>query len=404
MFTKALKLTLLILALLASSVMPRAQGVGQYDLTFAQHGTQNSVQEELNNGDSTWTWKRTDTASGERIEVRVVETVEFTEDYADIKSIGQGGSIRIEETRGGETRRFEAWRDSAGQVQREYRVNHETRSMDADGRAWLAKLLLQAVRRGGLDASARAGRMLRRGGASAVLAEISQLEGDYVKRIYFGELIKNGQLTSGVLQTVLRQAAHELKSDYELAQLLIEAGTPLAGSDQALVALFEASQSIKSDYERRRVLTAMAKKSLSRAAGAQLLKSLATISSDYEKATFLSEYSTQFLTDAELRAAYFQIVSTIKSDYEHHRVLSSLLKNRGLSEATLREMLRSASAIQSDYEKASFLIESSSLFVESESLRPLFFNVVKTIQSDYERTRVISNLSRKHQIAFTSYR
>jgi hypothetical protein len=67
-------------------------------------------------------------------------------------------------------------------------------------------------------------------------------------------------------------------------------------------------------------------------------------------------------------------------------------------------MLRSAAVISSDYEKATFLIESSALFVENETLRPVYFDVVKTIHSDYERNRVISNLARRHQEAFSSYR
>jgi len=152
------------------------------------------------------------------------------------------------------------------------------------------------------------------------------------------------------------------------------------------------------------VLTSIAKKRLGRDAAAELLKSLAGISSDFEKASFLSENSAQFLSDERLRSAYFDIVSTIGSDFEHHRVLSSLARKGGLNEQTLREVLKSASAIQSDFEKASFLIESSALFVESESLRPSFFGVVRTIKSDFERNRVVSNLSRKHRTDFSSFR
>lgn len=396
MLTKTIKIVLPALML--------AAGLGSYELMLAQTHTQNRVTMEQNDNDSAWTWRREDTDARERTEVRVVKKVEFTDDYADIRSIGAGGSVRIEEMLGNETRRFEAWADSSGQIRREYRVNHETRAFDADARAWLARLLLRAVREGGLDAQARAARLLRQGGPNAVLSEISLLSGNYVKRIYFTELVKNGQLSASAMQTVLRQAAREIKGDYELAEFLIAAGTQLQAESPAFVALFEATRSIKSDYERRRVLTAMAKKSLSRDASAELLASLTQISSDYEKATFLSEYSTQFLGDASLRAAYFRSLSTISSDYEHHRVLSALARKSGLSDATLREMLRSASVISSDYEKATFLIESSALFVENESLRPLYFDVVKTIHSDYERNRVISNLARRHQEAFSSYR
>src|SRR2546423_13731036 len=101
---RTIKLILPVL-MLAASLAPLARGLGQYELTLAQNRNQNTVMVDTHDADSIWTWKITDTDSHEDTEVRVVNKVEFTEDYTDIKSIAQGGSIRIEETRNGETRR-----------------------------------------------------------------------------------------------------------------------------------------------------------------------------------------------------------------------------------------------------------------------------------------------------------
>jgi hypothetical protein len=64
-------------------------------------------------------------------------------------------------------------------------------------------------------------RILKESGPSGVLQEISQLKGDHVKRIYFDELIKNGNLDDELVRQVLSRATSEIKSDYEKAQLLI---------------------------------------------------------------------------------------------------------------------------------------------------------------------------------------
>ena len=70
-------------------------------------------------------------------------------------------------------------------------------------------------------------------------------------------------------------------------------------------AFFKAISTINSDYEHRQILSALLKKNnLSAAVLAQMLDSLATISSDYEKATFLLEASSLYTGDARLRNAF----------------------------------------------------------------------------------------------------
>ena len=92
---------------------------------------------------------------------------------------------------------------------------------------------------------------------------------------------------------------------------------------------FQTVGTIDSDYEHRRVLSALLKtKSLSEQALTQLLDSAAAISSDYEKATLLLEASSAYTGDARLRSAFLKAVETINSDYERGRVLSALLKNK----------------------------------------------------------------------------
>ena len=340
---------------------------------------------------STWVWED----NGWKKSVDIRGRAEFTDDYTDIKSVSEGGSVRIEETVGGTTRRLDVMRDAGGQLQRTYYFNGQKRALDTEGTAWLAKIVLDAVRQGAIDVDRRVQRIFERRGLNGVLEEISLVRGDYAKRRYFEALIKTGQLNAAALQSVFGQAARQISSDYEQAELLIGAAPLVSDKSEALPAYFEAIATIKSDYEHRRVLSTLLKKG---GTGGGLLlsvvRSAARISSDYEKATLLKEAAAFNLQDAALVTALFQATDTINSDYEHRRVLSALLKRKDAGAPFLNRLLESAARISSDYEKATLLVEASGAYTNDARLRASFLRTAETIKSDYERGRVLSAVAK----------
>src|SRR5581483_9363460 len=196
-------------------------------LAAAVCGAQTTHIENHNDTDENrWNWHHVDDHVDLQVTIR--GRVEFADDYSDVTAISPAnGELRISERRGGVTRKFEATQSADG-IKRTYSVNGETRALDAEGRAWLTKILNDTVRRGGYDAPTRVTRLLQRGGPAGVLAEISQLEGDYTKRVYFNELLKQGNLDAETAQRALQQAAREMSSDYEKTEILIRmAGTYL---------------------------------------------------------------------------------------------------------------------------------------------------------------------------------
>lgn len=346
---------------------------------------------------STTTWEQSDDGLKTRMEIR--GKAEFNEDYTDIQDVSDGGYVRIEEDRNGQSRRYEVRRGTDGQLRRIYYVNGEAHPLDQEARTWLAKIVLNAVRQNGIDADKRVQTIMRQRGLSGVFDEIRLISSDYAKGIYFKALIKNGNLNNAALQSVLREAARQISSDYEQAQLLIGVAAVLTGKEAALPAFFEATATIKSDYEHKRVLIALLKDNTP---GHELLiqvaKSAAGMSSDYEKANVLKSVAAVYLDDRELRTVFFQTVATIESDYEHRGVLSALLKSTKPSEEVLSGMLNSVSRMSSDYEKATFLMEASSVYAGDARLKEGFLKAVETIKSDYERGRVLSALVKNKQI------
>jgi hypothetical protein len=352
-------------------------------------GTTTRSQSSNTRENNTWNWTHSD--NGIKLQVTIRGQVEFEDDYSDIKGIStDDGLIRVTDERGGVTRRFEA-RVSPDGMKRSYSVNGQSGPLDDEARAWLKKVLNDTVRQGGYDAKPRVRRILAQSGPSGVLSEISTLKGDYVKRVYFYELLDQGNLDAETARKVLRQASREINSDYEKAQLLIKMSGGYLRDDQARDIYIEGVNSINSDYEKGRALSALVKQgNLSRENLLFAIRSAHNISSSYERAQLLIKIASAFPLDDGARAAYLEGISSMDSDYEKGRVLSALLKKDDLRQENLLFAVRSASTISSDYEKAQLLIKIAAASSGDEAVRKALVDSARSISSEYERGRVLA--------------
>jgi hypothetical protein len=338
-------------------------------------------------GRNTWTWNNSD--DGRKIEVKVENKVEFNDDYTDVSAIPGDGALRIHDSRSAHTFRLVITRDVTGELRRDYSVDGQSRSFDAEGRTWFRAVLLQAVREGGLDARNRAQRILKQRGVRGLTEEITYLKGDYVRRLYFEELLQAPGASIQDLKSAMHNAANSIGSDYERAQMLLQVAPAFLGNKNLVPDYFEATSRIKSDYEHARVLSGALKRTdLSKDALIAIAQSAAAIESDYEKAGLLIKGAERYQGDLSSRMEWLHAVRTIGSDYEHHRALSGALKPNAISIEALSDLVRSAARMKSDYEKASFLIEAMNLYRGDAQLRAAFLETARTIGSEYERGRV----------------
>ena len=216
---------------------------------------------------------------------------------------------------------------------------------EPDGRQWLHDNLPKFVRNTGIGADRRVARFLKSGGPSAVMAEIARVDGSYVKRIYFGELFKQATLNAEQYRQAMAQASREIKSDYELASLLISIADRLPNDEQSRGAYFSAAGGIQSDYELRRVYSTMLKTRPGQLGRPRRhpraflddrirLRAFGAAPADLSR----SSRSTIARGRRSSRRS-----STIQSDYERHRILSSVVDRRSASDpATLGEALKHA--------------------------------------------------------------
>jgi hypothetical protein len=329
-------------------------------------------------------------------EVRSKEDLVFNDSDTDVQSLSRAGSLMIREERDGTVRTIEVVQGPDGQPQRTYTIGGAPREFDQDARAWLARVLPLVIRTTGAGANARVQRLLKQGGAAAVLDEISRVRIDGARVIYFQYLLKNGNLDAAALRRTSRQVAKEISSDGDKARVLIEAAGLYLNNADAAAAFFDAADSIKSDVDHRRVLTAVLKRSnLNRQALLGMVRSAGRMSSDGDKAGFLIDAGHLYLNDATVSATFFEAVSSIKSGGDRRRVLSTLLRRNKLGRENLLLALKSAAAITSDGDKAEVFIELAEAGTSDKVVRVAVRDAARDIKSVGDRERVMAALAQE---------
>jgi hypothetical protein len=275
---------------------------------------------------STLRWEHSSSDDGTTITL-AVKNAQFNDDYTDVERIASDGYIRVTETRAGVVQRLEITPEPDGQLKRVYSMRGEVRPFDGAARKWFARLLEDSVAGSGFDAEARVGRILKKGGANAVLTEIARLKTDYARRVYSNFLLEQGNLTSEQLSKLLAQSGRTMGSDYEKATLLIQVLKNNLRDAGVRAAFFEMVGTLGSDYERGRVLAVLLKRSdLTAETLLAALKSVRGMGSDYEKANVLIRVSKTEAANESVRASIIETAHTLGSDYERGRVLTAVTK------------------------------------------------------------------------------
>lgn len=313
--------------------------------------------------------------------------VEFNDTDSDVKSISSDGYFRLEQGSVGPNRIYLV-RAGANGIERLYSVDDVSKALDADGRAWLARILPEVIRESAINVPERVKRILHQKGAEGVFAEINKIRSDRSRRLYLENLLEYGNLNAENLRDAMR-LGRKISSDGEKAALLI-AAAPHYQIPAVRESFFETVDSINSDGERRRVLGAVLERyGPDHETLALALRSARHMSSDGEKAAVLVQAAGFRLFDDAARSNYFRAVESINSDGERRRVLSAVLKNNGADQDILVSSLRAASGMNSDGEKAQILTEAAAFYVDDAVVRTAFFDTAGTLNSDGERHRAL---------------
>jgi beta-lactamase regulating signal transducer with metallopeptidase domain len=325
------------------------------------------------------------------LSVKIDGTIEFTDDDYDVESLSPNGHFRIEARHWLSSRAYDVKADSAGNLTKTYSVGGTTKSLDDEGHAWLRQSLPQIIRDSGIGAGPRVARILRHGGAQAVLNEIGLIHSDGSKRIYLEQLFSQATLRAVQLKDAAK-LIQGISSDGDKAHVIITLDDKYF-TGELRPHLFDAAESISSDGDKRRVLSDF----VSKDAGSgetlvRVAKAAKHISSDGDKAEVLILVADSYRATDDLRPAYFDAVNSISSDGDHARVLLKLLVKHGDDGDTLTHLLQSAGKISSDGDKGRVLKDAVSRYRDEEPVRKAFFDAANSISSDGDHQQVLVTL------------
>ncbi|HXR98577.1 MAG TPA: M56 family metallopeptidase [Terriglobales bacterium] len=327
------------------------------------------------------------------IEVRSEGNVSLNADATAISGLDPDGYFEVHLRRDGERRDLRITPSATG-LQYNYKVGGVSKPYDAAAQAWFADFLLEFERSTGFAADQREKVLWRQGGARAVLAEMSNLDGDYVRGLYFKKLLAEPDLTSDSAVMALERAGTLIGGDYELAQVLTAAAARFPSGSEALrTAYLGAAEHIHGDYEHGRVLIVLlSQPNLNRGELDQVVSSTASIHGDYERSQVLQHVVTQPAFATGDWSAYLDAVNGMGSDYEKSRDLQALVQRFRLDGDQLTAVLHGAAKLHSDYEKSQIALAVASAGALDSRGIEAYIGLADTVGSDYERGRELAAL------------
>ncbi|NOT88228.1 MAG: M56 family metallopeptidase [Lysobacter sp.] len=376
-----------------------------------------------NNGD-TMTIRSSAPAPGETLRATIDGDVAFNAEESDVARMGPGAVFEIEQRRGGVTRSLRMVPGKNGPV-REYTVGGIARTFDAEAKAWLSTAIPDVYRVSGLQAEARAKRILARGGAAALLDEIGMLKHDFARAAYLGQFFAQAQPDQAQMtkayalmrdigsdfekrraldtalvrprlepehQVALLSIAATIDSDFECAEWLIEAAGKLPVNDASAAEWSRVLRGLDSDFERRRALVAVIEDGTPRVGAAALaLQSMQGMDSDFEQRSVLEAASRTgiALQDSD----YLAVVEALASDFERREALVALIRSTTPDVARSQGILRSVRGMSSDFERSEVLKALASAMPHDVALIEDYRAVTRGM-SDVERAQSEKALDR----------
>ena len=120
------------------------------------------------------------------------------------------------------------------------------------------------------------------------------------------------------------------------------------------------------------------------------------LSSDHEKAEVLLSVARHYVSNDELRSAYFDAVLSMHNDFDRTRALEPVLMKDSLPESATPQLVRIATTMTSDNGRATIVMRLASAHPSpTAATRSATISLAGVLQSDFERVRAISAIARR---------
>ena len=337
-----------------------------------------------------------------RMDVRARGTIVFSDNLADVQSVSDGGLLTIRDWSTLIPHTVEL-RGDGGRITRKYYVGGIERPWSDEAQHLLAEELPLLVRRSGLGAESRVKAILAREGVGGVLAEITRLDGDYVRRIYFAQLVNQAPLDPATVIPVLQQVGRQMTSDFERGQVLRLIANKVPLDESAAAEYVKAVDGMKGDFERRRALTALFEAHPHAPGVANLaIRSAGDMSSDFERGEVLrTALANGAIGDSQ---ALFAALGRMDSAFEKHRVLTQVMQQPSPSLDLKKGVLAAAASMASDFEAAGVLSTFLQKFGVDPTVEQPFFAATAALHGDFERGKLLTAVAARGPLSPTGLR
>ncbi len=383
--------------------------------TSDKQGMRRSIQSDDRSGSMLWS------SDGYTVNASWEGLFRLSEDDRRIEWIEPGGEVKLETKGNGAKRRIRIENDGDGKLEVRYQVNGIKRqSLDKDGERWLAETLLVLIRGTGLNAEERVARMLKKSGPDAVIAEMQQINSDYVVRLYSSHLVDQSHLNNRQINKLLTRlqridsdyelrlaltklfqldsldsrvmpriliAAKTIDSDYELRLLLSPYLARFGVNDGTIKVVLDLAREMDSDYEMRLLLTqAMDDNTISEKNLEKFVRiATSNIDSDYELRLLLSSVADQYGRSKKATRLVVNALDEIGGDYERRLLLTMIVGEGSFDRGGWLAVIKAAKNIDGDYEKRLALAAIKGRMPRDKRVKDAYDAAVQSIDSDYER-------------------
>jgi len=323
----------------------------------------------------------------ERFDVRLHGTVAFTDDLTDVKSLSDDGELTIREWRGIIAHTIEI-KSSGGRLSRNYYVAGVKRPWDAEAERVLRDLLPRLVRNSAIGAEQRVKSILASKGVPGVLAEIDLITSDYARRVYYTLLIDEAHLDAAAVTPILADVGRRMRSDYDRGQVLQHIAIRVKLDERAASAYVQAMGGMRSDYERRRALTALFAGSGS-LVGPAVYQAVDTITSSYDRRMVLTELITRGALSDDMKRGVLMSARTMRGDYDRREVLTAYINAFGVESAVRVPFFSAVSAFTSDYDRRMVLMGIARKTPIPSDVQAAAFDATMAMRSDYDRAETL---------------
>ncbi len=359
---------------------------------------QESASSSTTNGNYRW---RTSTGVTDfNIEMR--GTLEVTDDDKDIKSISDDGYLEINKTVFGSRRTIIVDSRGGGQLRKRYFEGRTEKNWEPGGRAWLAEILPDLVRRTTIGASGRVDRFFNKGGVSAVLEEIRRMNSDYTA-CHYANLLMKKDVPKAQYATIINVMAEQIDSDHYMSTFLKDNLEQFMDSREGSSAFFSALRGLDSDHYKTTVITrALDKYSASIENVRIILAAASTMESDHYQTEVLTHLLKQRNLSDELIAEMIRASRSIESDHYKTTFLTKALANPNISAAGHREVIKAIGNIESDH-YITVVVKALMENKLTDELLGTLLGISQSIESDHYHSLVLTSIIDKQPLSDTQF-